>query len=227
MRINRYIKSRDLTRILFSSILVLLPMSAIADIHENIISQNKMTSHIDVLVKDVLKNTEQSLSLVETNSWDSLQHVENALASIREIKSQLSPNTHVEAKSSLVLNDSKEYWFKYPRVDDQLLNSKDDFPTLHSKFQSGILYRSEGNKNSQDEIAAYFDYAFAYASLITAREALTAKNYREATSSLKWVFEAVYLNPDFNVVEHNNEIMIDKLLNMNGDFPYISSNAWQ
>lgn len=227
MRINKHIKNRKITGILISSIFVLLPVSGIADAHNDSIAKHNVTSKIDNLVKDVLKNTEQSLSLVGTNSWDSLQHVENALSSLLEIKSHLSPNTHVEAKSPLIVNESQEYWFKYPQVDYKLLSSKDELPTLHSKYQSGILYRSNGGKDSDNEVSAYFDYAFAYASLITAREALTANNDREARSSLKWVFEAVYLNPHFNVVEHKNEIMTDQLLNMQGYFPYLSSNTKQ
>ncbi len=209
--------------LLFSLVLILSPFNGIAEPHEKNLSQYNKASHIDTLVKDVLKNTEQSLSLVESNAWDSLQHVENALASIREIKNQLSPDTHVDSKSPLIVEGSKEYWFKYPQVSVDILINKDSFPTLHSKYKSGILYHGEAVKQSQDEITAYFDYAFAYASLKMAREALNVNNYREATSTLKWVFEAVYLNPDFYVAEHKNKFMIDKLLNIHGEFPYISS----
>ncbi|MGH1536429.1 MAG: hypothetical protein ACRBDX_00010 [Gammaproteobacteria bacterium] len=208
--------------LVFSLILMLVPLSSMAGEHKQSISKNTIASSIDVLVKDVLKNTEQSLALVESDASNSLQYVENAIASLREIKSQLSRDTHIEAKSPLIVAGSKEYWFKYPQVNAELLNDKDSLPTLHSKFKSGALYNGEEVNQSKNQVAAYFDYAFAYASLKMARESLMVNNEREAKSTLTWVFTAVYLNPDFFVAEYENNQMIDKLINMQGEYPYLS-----
>jgi hypothetical protein len=205
-----------------------LPLISYADIHKKDLSQSEPSeSIIDTLVWDVLKNTELSLSLVESNAQDSLQHVENALASIREIKKQLSADTHIDNKSPLVVGESKEYWFLYPRLSEDILNNKVNFPTLHSKLESGIVYRGKSDSTSKnEEVATYFDYAFAYASLKMAREALTVTNYREAKSTLTWVFDAIYISPDFYVADyHDEKVKIDNLLNINGEFPRFSNRT--
>lgn len=221
------IRNRSITNLLCVLTILVLPTLSFADIANKNQVQTSLNIEADILVKDVLKNTESSLSLVESNRLKSLQHVEAALDSVRELKNVLSPDTHVETKSPLVLDELNEYWFMYPRVSNEILTNKHTFPTLHSKIESEILYIGDDNSALKDQMAAYFDYAFAYASLITAREAIIAKNYREATSSLSWVFHAIYINPDFNVAEYDRKLKLDNLLNINGDFPYISSVAPQ
>lgn len=226
MNINRYankMNAKITTGVITALLLVITPINSIADINKNELSTKDMHSQVDTLIKNVLKNTEQSLALVESNTADSLQHVENAITSIRDIKQHLSPDTHVEAKSPLFLDNYAEYWFKYPQVNQSLFNNKGTFPTLSTKLKTGVLYGSETTNNSQESVNGYFDYAFAYSSLKTARDALAVNNYREATSSLNWVFDAVYINPVFNVVSHDNKMMIDKILDKQAKHPFISS----
>jgi len=219
--------SRTSAGLLFSLILMAVPLHSMAEAHKKNLSQNSVETLTETLVKEVLNDTEQSLSLVESSASDALQHVENALSSLREIKNRLSPDTHVESKSPLMVGDVSEYWYLYPQVHQDILSDNLAFPTLHSKLQSGLLDQSEVKSTTEDEIVAYFDYAFAYSSLKMAREALMVSNYREATSTLKWVFDAIYINPGFNVVGHNTNIKIDKLFNMYGKFPYISNDTRQ
>ena len=173
------------------------------------------------LVTNVLHSAEKSLPLVENNTTAALQFVEEALESVDTLKDNVSKNTHKASKSPLVLNDSKEYWFLYPQVDKAILNNEIDFPILNSKYLSGVLYRGENGKNNN---YAYFDHAFASASLLTAKDALKANEYERAKIALKWVFEAVYITPDFLIStnEHNlqnNKLKIDSLINIKGDFP--------
>ncbi len=204
--------------------------SSITFANNNVSDKNISNSseNVESLVSDILKDTEASLALVESNSETSLKHVNNALTLIKEIKKELSPDTHAESKSPLKINNTKEYWFIYPRVSENIINNSEIFPTLHSKFNTNILYRGDKhgiktNKFKTNKLSAYFDYAFAYASLITAKEALIANNYQEAKSSLRWVFEAVYINPDFNVVEVSSKLILDPQPNINGVFPMYSN----
>ena len=66
-------------------------------------------------------------------------------------------------------------------------------------MKSGILYKGVEPKSNN----AYFDYAFAYASLKMAHEALTIKGFDHARTSLLWVFDAIYMQPGFNVAKHS------------------------
>lgn len=226
MNINCYkrkMNAKVATGVITALLLVTAPISSMADINKQNLSKNNELTQVDILIKDVLKNTEQSLALVESNTADSLQHVENAIASIRDIKQKLSPDTHVQSKSPLLMDNTAEYWFKYPEVDQSLFSNKDTFPTLNTKLSSGVLYGSEATNQSQEAVNGYFDYPFAYSSLKTARDALTVNNHGRAIISLKWVFEAVYINPEFNVVGQNNKMMIDKLIDKKADYPYVSS----
>ncbi len=202
-------------------ILFFSSMTASAEVHDKKMTHSEAKKdNVEQLVEQVLVNVETSLAEVESNTARSLSHVEKALSGIKAIKADLSPDTHAELKSPLMIDESKEYWFIYPRLNGEVLANKEKFPTLHGKFESGILYQgAEANVERVNDTAAYFDYAFAYASLITAREALVAENYREARSSLKWVFESIYVNPDFFVAEYDNKLKIDKLQNLNDHNP--------
>ena len=210
------------TVILFSISTTTFATTSVQNTGNKEIKSSAQAANVQSLVADVLRNTESSLLSVESNTWDSLQHVENALQSIREIKNTLSPDTHVEAKSPLVIDENKEYWFKYPSVDKGTLYNKEIFPTLHSKYKSGVFYQGVIDTDQEREFSAYFDYAFAYASLRTARDALSVSKFKEANIALKWVFEAVYLRPNFYVSEQNYVDLNDKLINIKGDYPVMA-----
>ncbi|MFK7816835.1 MAG: hypothetical protein AB8B92_10930 [Gammaproteobacteria bacterium] len=199
-------------------LLLIIPIFASAEVKNT--GSDIKTGNVEQLVKEVLMNVETSLAQVESNTARSLSYVEKALAGIRDIKGNLSPDTHAELKSPLLVEESKEYWFIYPRLGKEVLTNEEKFPTLYGKFESGVLYHGEeATKSEVRDTSAYFDYAFAYASLITAREALGVENYREARNSLKWVFESVYVNPDFYVAQFDGKQKIDKLHNLNNHNP--------
>ena len=183
---------------------------------------------VENLVTEVVHNAEKSLPLVDSDTTAALQHVEEALKLVNSIKENISRDTHAEAKSPLVHEESKEYWYLYPRVDKKILSNKADFPMLHSKYSSGVLYKGESDKKTQNDSYAYFDYAFAYASLLTAKDALQANELLRAKIALKWVFEAVYITPEFLISKHDqqlqdNELQIDGIINIKGDYPIYSS----
>ncbi len=210
----------------FFLIIAILPIAAFADIKKinKDITPTKVDSiSVDELVENILKSTEDALVNVESNPQSSLLSVKKAITKVEMLKDQLSHDTHAENKSPLIINGSKEYWFIYPPVSNDVLQDKTTFPTIYSKLKNGIMYQGNNNKQN-DSSAAYFDYAFAKASLLTAREALVAENTREAISSLKWVFEAIYMNPNFYVADLNDALMIDKLINSETNHSFFSQS---
>ncbi len=229
MKKNIYFLSNKLVLLkLFIVSVFLLSVATTASAGTNVNKDkdnNKSASNVQALIEDVLRNTESSLMSVESNTWDSIQHVENALSSILKIKEELSPDTHVEAKSPLVVDNKREYWFMYPRVAKDTIYNEEVFPTLHSKYKSGIFYEGDGAGQANDEFAAYFDYPFAYASLLTARDALNTNKFKEAYIALKWVFEAIYLRPDFYVNEEHSFVQMDDMqINLKGEYPVVGKN---
>ena len=209
-------------RFLFALVLF-LPFATQAEIQKNNISGNNIdTNTVNILVENILKETEDALRKVKSEPDNSLEHVKSAITTIHSLERQLSPDTHVENKSPLIVDNSKEYWFAYPSIRKEVVDNKTMFPTIHTKFESGILYQGSST-DVKDQFNAYFDYPLAHASLITAREALVANNEREAISSLKWVFEAIYISPDFYVADLEDEFLMDKLFNLKGEFPSFTS----
>ena len=180
-------------------------------------------STIENLVVEVIQNTEKSLPLVDRDASAALEYVDDAIASIKRIKEKSSPDTHAEAKSPLILDESKEYWFIYPQVNTEIFNNKTDFPTLYSNKNLGLLYRGTNNNDNYEVSRAYFDYAFAYASLLTAKDAIKANKLREAEMALMWVFDAIYVDPDFFIANYDHKLKIDNLININGDYPAYSN----
>ena len=187
------------------------PTASLAYSHQVQVN-TQLEDQVSKLVVQVLKSTEDALPLVKDNSSSSLMHVQDALVAIREIESLLSPDTHVKSKSPNVVGNIKEYWFLYPRIDDVIFENILEFPTLIQKYRTGVLY--QGNIISKPiDFTAYFDYAFAKASLLTAKDALTVEHTREAISSLRWVFEAVYISPNFMISQQSNSARSVELIN--------------
>jgi hypothetical protein len=100
-------------------------------------------------------------------------------------------------------------------VNQEILKNKTDFPTLYSKYSSGVLYKGKHENKTQNDSYVYFDYAFAHASLLTAKDAIKANKLHEAKSALKWVFEAIYISPDFFITKHDPKFRIDNLNHIN------------
>lgn len=202
MKINNSVQFKNklvIKLIILLCLSLLLPLNAFAHDHGKSNSNLDENEKIHQLIFDVLKNTEESLATVEKDTWNSLQHVENAINSIHMLKKELSPDTHKKAKSPEIIVDNKEYWFIYPVVSEDILKDRSNLPTLHSKKKSGILYKGNMPKSNN----SYLDYAFAYASLKMAREALTIEDYDDARTSLLWVFDAIYMQPGFNVAKQS------------------------
>ena len=189
---------------------------------QNLIGKKHNT--VENSVTEIIRSVEKSLPLVEKDVNAAIQHIEVALESVNNIKESFSKDTHVEEKSPLVLKENKEYWFSYPRVDKRILKNNVDFPVLNSKYESEVLYKGNAVMNTQNDNYAYFDYPFAYASLQTAKDALESNEIVRAKIALKWVFEAVYITPDFLISKHgqgqqDNKLHIDSLINIKGDYP--------
>lgn len=187
-------------------------------------SNEKKNNSIENLVTETIRSTEKSLSLVDNDTSTAIQYIDEALVSVKAIKESISKDTHVEEKSQLVRKDGKEYWFSYPAVDKSILKNSADFPILNSKYETEILYKGKTEIKHQNDSYAYFDYPFAYASLKTAKDALNANEIVRAKIALEWVFEAVYITPDFLISLHDrglqdNKLHIDSFINIKGDYP--------
>lgn len=207
------------------SVLLLAPQIGVASTSQtqtdakNYVTENS----VDYLITKVIKSAEKSYPLLENDMQAALPYVNRAITSIRGIKEELAKDTHAKAKSPLIIDNSKEYWFIYPKVNSNLFENQSDFPMLTSKFNTGILYHGtkQASKN-ENKANAYFDYAFAYASLKTARDAIQSNKLREAKIALRWVFEAVYINPEYLISNLDRKMKIDTTINMNGPFPAYS-----
>ena len=172
----------------------------------------KLENQLSKLVAQVLKSTEQALSLAKDNSEDSFKYVQGAIVAVQNIENMLSADTHANSKSPVLSGNSKEYWFLYPGVDNALFNNNAEYPTLNQKLKSGVLYR--GNLTSEPiNFTAYFDFAFAKASLLTAKDAFTVQHTQEAIRSLRRVFEAVYISPDFLIATQNIQFQLNNYFN--------------
>ena len=166
--------------------------------------QNAQANHavesknVSNLVIDTLVHTEEAIALLRINSDSAKAKVGKALAAIKQIDAHYEHNTVASLEklgSTVTATDYRHY---YPRVDLHLLSNKQELPTLNYKLDSDIVYTgNEDSKNAQKDL--FFDYSFAKASLTTAREAIDANHALEAMANLRRVFEAIYVNPDFNV----------------------------
>ena len=156
------------------------------------------SKNVNDLVIDTLVHTEEAIALLRINPDSAKAKVTDALASIKNIGAHYEHNTVASLEklgSTVTATDYRHY---YPRVDLYLLSNKQELPTLNYKLDSNIVYKGSDNpKDAQKEL--FFDYTFAKASLTTAREAIDADHALEAMANLRRVFEAIYVNPDFNV----------------------------
>ena len=207
------------------SVLFFSSQSTIASVKKDATEKNH--DSVENLISGIIKKAEKSVPIVDIDREAALQYVEEALVSVKQIKTKLSDDTHAEAKSPLLSEESKEYWFVYPRVNKNILSNASDFPILNAKYSSGVLYRGDSEDKVANQGYAYFDYPFAYASLKTAKDALQANELKRAKIAIKWVFEAVYITPDFLISindqkQENSEANIESFININGGYPVYS-----
>ncbi len=162
-------------------------------------SSNEMNS---MYVHEVLLNTEVAIELLHSSPEEAMEKISTSLMLINKIELQFDQNTFTkvqEDKSSLL---PVSYTHYFPKVNISELSHDKALPVLSNKIKSNILYKGSSVKDVADT-DAWFDYSFAKASLITVREAINANHSVEAMSHLKRVFEALYINPDFEVSEQS------------------------
>ncbi len=156
------------------------------------------SKNVNQMVIDTLVQTEEAIALLRINPATAKAKVGEALASIKSIGAQYEHNTVASLEKMGTTMKATDYRHYYPPVDLYLLSNKQELPTLNYKLESDIVYKGDDySKDAKKEL--YFDYTFAKASLTTAREAIDADHALEAMANLRRVFEAIYVNPDFNV----------------------------
>ena len=157
---------------------------------------------VENMVIDTLVTTEEAMAILRINPDSAKDKVKHALTLIKDIDAHFEHNTvaSLKEKDSTVMASNYQHF--YPQVDLQLLSNEQELPTLNYKLESDIVYRGEQTKRDADK-DLYFDYTYAKASLVTARDAIDADHALEAMANLRRVFEAIYVNPDFNVSPDN------------------------
>lgn len=154
--------------------------------------------NVSQMVIDTLVETEEAIALLRINPESAKNKVSQALSLINDIDAHFEHNTVASLAKEGSTVTATDYRHYYPSVNLQLLSNKQELPTLNYKLQSDIVYQgSADNTVTQDRL--YFDYTYAKASLVTARDAIDANHALEAMANLRRVFEAIYVNPDFNV----------------------------
>ena len=193
-------KMKSLTYLSFPALLTFILLTGWQNVQANNATNQATPSN---LVIDTLLYTEEAIALLRINPESSKTKIEQALTLIERIDSHYPHNTiaSVEKKSPTTITYSHKHF--YPQVDLSLLNSAHQLPTLTYKLKSNILYHGDTAKQpSADNL--YFDYTFARASLKTAHEALDANHSLETMANLRRVFEAIYIDPNFNVSTENH-----------------------
>lgn len=194
------LKMRSLTYLSFPVLLTFILLSGWQNVQANHSASQVEPSN---LVISTLLYTEEAIALLRINPDLSKTKIRHALALIEDIDSYYTHNTVaslIKQGSTVVATSYRHF---YPKVDLSLLDSENKLPTLSYKLDYNILYH--GNIADQplpDNL--FFDYTYAKASLVTAREALNVDHSLEAMANLRRVFEAIYVDPDFNVSADNH-----------------------
>ncbi|MFK7793997.1 MAG: hypothetical protein AB8B89_01485 [Gammaproteobacteria bacterium] len=184
---------------LLAPIALLLSFALIKPALANTNSQQEVVPNA---VNSVLEETENAITAIRVNPSTSLASVEQAIKGIELIEDSYAHKTvtHTDSKYNTEIANSYEHF--YPRLDEETLKNVNSMPTLSYKIESDIVYK--GSNQDLHSTHAFFDYTFAKASLISAKNALKGDDSLEAMSNLRRVFEAVYLAPDFNVPLNDN-----------------------
>lgn len=186
---------KSLSYLTFPAILTFILLTGWQSVQAN---HSADTKNVSNMVIATLVHTEEAIALLRINSDSAKAKVSEALTSIKNIDAHYEHNTVASLQKQGSTVTATDYQHYYPRVDLHLLSNKQELPTLNYKLNSDIVY--QGNAGSVGEQnTLYFDYTFAKASLVTARDAIDADHALEAMANLRRVFEAIYVNPDFNV----------------------------
>ena len=184
---NTYSHIKKLTALALISAVVFVNVS-FAQTKDNLSAEHELPQ----LVNNVLLDTEQAIAMLRIDRDQSLDLVNQALATIKTLESSFSVNTITNSEKG---NTHSHNHF-YPKVDLTELQKDQTLPTLTYKLESDILYQGTDKGDS-----AFFDYTFAKASLVTAKDAIKVDHDLEAMSNLRRVFEAIYLTPEFEVTD--------------------------
>lgn len=159
------------------------------------LDSNQKSSKVD----SVLVDTKKAIASLRIDPELSLASVNQAIESIKTLEKSYQERVRTETKSKSNTKIAKDYQHFYPNVSSELLGNIGALPTLSYKLNTNHLYSGSHDKDQLDR--AYFDYTFAKASLMTAKNAINDNDSLEAMANLKRVFEAVYLAPEFNISE--------------------------
>ncbi|MDW3094892.1 MAG: hypothetical protein R8G33_04380 [Gammaproteobacteria bacterium] len=170
----------------------------------NLFASNK-DSQLDVsnYAYEILVNTEQALNNMTYQPKESLSYVTTSLDLIEKIESNFTQNTLTETNQDKKDRIAHSHTHYLPKLDLTELKNNETLPILKQKIKTDVVYKGE-SETSDYPNNAWFDYTFAKASLVTVREALNAGHSMEAIRNLKRVYEAIYIEPDFNVSEQSS-----------------------
>ena len=147
-------------------------------------------------VDTVLVETEKAISSLRVNQDMSLSSINKAIESIKLLETAYDKKVATKTKEKDNTHIAKGYTHYYPPISQNVFDNISAYPTLSKKIDTDVVYKGS---HEGDQSGAYFDYTFAKASLMTARDAINDNDTLEAIANLRRVFEAVYLAPDFNV----------------------------
>ena len=191
----KVLKMKSINFLTFPAILAFFLVSGWQSTQASYSNEQSATTHLAI---DTLAHTEEAIALLRINPELAQNKVEHALALINDISAYYTHNTvaNLEIQGKNVVATSYHHY--YPKVDLSLLENQNQLPTLKYKLDADIVYHGDiAERPSVNNL--YFDYTFAKASLITAREAINANHPLEAMENLQRTFEAIYVDPEFNV----------------------------
>ena len=149
-------------------------------------TQMKTESVSQGWTQNALVNTEQAIALLRIDRDASLEKIESKYAPVAE-EAMVSPYVDQRVVHS------------YPQVNLEKIVQDGMLPTLDYKLNPQITYQGSEMAEAMDANTAYFDFTLAKASLMTARDAIKVDHDLETLANLRRVFEAVYVNPEFEV----------------------------
>ena len=196
MKNTRLVRKPDAKTLNKAILPVLLTAALVGGTATAATTQMKTESVSHGWTQNALINTEHAIALLRIDREASLEKIENALASIEKIESKYAPVAEEAMVSPYV---DQRVVHSYPQVNLEKIVQDGMLPTLDYKLNPQITYQGSEMAEAMDANTAYFDFTLAKASLMTARDAIKVDHDLETLANLRRVFEAVYVNPEFEV----------------------------
>ncbi len=152
---------------------------------------------IPTKVNSILFDTEDAIAALRIDPQLSLVMINQAIDAIKQLEQSYEQKVFTKTDDKHNTLVSKGYRHYYPPVGQEVLDNIGALPTLSYKINQDVLYK--GSDEEKHLTNAYFDYTYAKASLMTAKDAINDNDQLEAMANLRRVFESVYLAPDFTV----------------------------